>query len=353
MLTFFSGKPTTFVTIPKGDAVRLVFAMPGNPVSATVCTQLLVRPCLDLLYHASSQSTGPSNEELTEMVDNSLVHREINARLTHDIVLDPERPEYHRVTIQKLQDGSYGVTTTGNQRSSRLMSCRGAQALVALPVGSTSKPNALEGESYPVLLLGSLRGFDQLRCRDSKHLAKRGRQYQVAVVEVVLENQLELSALDDTCARVVNALSGSKSGSVEIVCKKTFSGKLDELYTEIIDSNGADLVVVSCVSFQGAFPFHLDVAALLQRRLTKPAKALALQARQGAASENAIAALFEVVAGYVAEKPGAIVICLPDIGISGGLSNVRGLLKHALNVARGKPHHDHHSHRKHDHGKQQ
>ena len=348
------GKPTTFVTIPKGDKLRLVFGMPGNPVSATVCTQLLVRPCLDLLYHAScSEWMELSEDALNEMVENALVHEEINAMLTHDIVLDAERPEYHRVTVHKQQDGSFGVSTTGNQRSSRLLSCRGAQALVVLPVGSSIKPKALKGEFYPVLLLGSLRGFNQLLCKNSKHLAKQGRQYHVAVIEVFPENQAKLSVLDETCMRVASALSGSKSGSAKIVCRKTFSAHLDFLYTEIADTNDADLVVVSCVSFDGAFPFHLDVATAIQRGITKPAKALALQARQGAASENATAALFEVVAGFAPEKQGAMVVCLPDIGVSGGLSNVRGLLKHSLNVARGKPHNDHHSHSHRDHGKRQ
>ena len=340
------------MTIPKGDKLRLVFGMPGNPVSATVCTQLLVRPCLDLLYHAScSEWMEPSDDVLNEMVENALVHEEIDAMLTQDIVLDAERPEYHRATIHKQQDGSFGVTSTGNQRSSRLLSCRGAQALVVLPVGSRTKKKALKGEFYPVLLLGTLRGFNQLVCKDSKHLAKRGRQYRVAVIEVVPQNQATLSALDETCMRIASALSGSKSGSAEIVCKKTFSGHLDLLHTEITDTNDADLVVVSCVSFDGAFPFHLDVVTTVQCSLTKPAKALALQARQGAGSENAAAALFEVVAGYAPEKQGAIVICLPDIGVSGGLSNVRGLLKHSLNVARGKPHNDHHSHSHNDHSR--
>lgn len=344
------GKPTTFVTIPRGDAVRLVFAMPGNPVSATVCTQLLVRPCLDLLYHGScSESTVPSEEELDETISNAFVHEELEAKLTHDITLDLERPEYHRVTIHRDLDGSFQVTTTGNQRSSRLLSCRGAQALISLPVGSSTKPKALKRESYLVLLLGNIRGFNQMSCKDSKHLKKPRRPHQIAVIEVVPENQLGLSALDETSSRVVSALSGTKSGNAQIVCKKTFSGPLDNLYSEIVDTNDADLVVISCVSFLGAFLFHLDVAATIRRHLTKLADSLALQARQGAASENAAAALFEVVAGYSPERQGTIVICLPDIGIGGGLSHVRGLLKHALNVARGKPHNVHHTQ---DHGTQ-
>jgi hypothetical protein len=354
---FVTGKPTTFVTIPKGDSVRLVFAMPGNPVSATVCTQLLVRPCLDLLFHGVPRSNGfngaISEQLLNEIVDGSLVHREIEARLTHDIRLDQQRPEYHRVTIQRSPDGPFEVTTTGNQRSSRLMSCRDAQALLVLPVGTSAKPKALIGESYPVLLLSDLRSFDQLQLKDATHLKELGRQSRIAVVEVVPKENSHLSKLEQTCARVENALSGSSSGKAEIVSKKTFSDQLDKLYSEIIDSNGADLVVVCCVSFEGSYRYHLDVVSALRERLEKPAKALALQARQGAAAEDSTAALFEVVAGFAPEKQGAMVICLPDSGVNGGLGNVRGLLKHALNVARGKPHNHHHTHQHYDHGRPQ
>jgi len=345
------------VTIPKGDAVRLVFAMPGNPVSATVCTQLLVRPCLDLLFYGvddEAMKDCPSLEEMLDnIVDNALVHPEIEAMLTHDIKLDQERPEYHRVTIERLSEGSFGVTTTGIQRSSRLMSCRDAQALVALPVGSRAKPQALSGEKYPVLLLGDLRGIESLKLKNSKHLQKPGRAFNIAVVEVFRKDQAHLSKLDDTCKRIEGALSGTKSGNAAIVSKKTFSDTLDTLYSEVVDSNGADLIVVSCVSFEGSFRYHLDVAAAVSGRLEKPAKALALQARQGAAVETPTAALFEVVAGYTPEKQGAMVICLPDIGVSGGLSNVRGLLKHALNIARGKPHNHHHTHQHHNHANSQ
>lgn len=307
-------------------------------MSAMVCTQLLVRPCLDLLYYGSPQDT------IDQVVDNALVHREIEAQLTHDIKLDQQRPEYHRVKIQRQNDGTLGVTSTGNQRSSRLLSCQGAEALVVLPVGSTAKPIALKEETYPVLILGTLRDFDKMPVKHSKHLVKQGPQYQVAVVEVVPNGHAMFSQLDDTCLRVVGALSGTKSGQVEIVSKKTFSGNLDRLFAEIVDSNGADLVVVSCVPFPGDFPFHLDVASILLRNLSKPAKALSLQARQGAASEDPTAATFEVVTGYVDEGQGAIVISLPTNGVTGGLGNVRGLLKHSVNVARGKPHNDHHKH---------
>ncbi len=355
-LFWTTGKPTTFVTIPHGDFVRLVFAMPGNPVSATVCTQLLVKPCLDLLFHGLDDAWKTGKEEIVDdylnaIVENSLVHQEIEAKLTQDIPLDQQRPEYHRVTIQRSLDGSLGVTTTGNQRSSRLISCRDAQALLALPAGTSAKHSALKGESYPVLLLGDLRGFDKLKVKDSKHLKKPARQWTAALIEVLPKEMAHLSRLDEISQDVEDALSGSKSGNIVIVSKKTFIKTLDMLYPEVVGCNGADLVVVCCVSFDGAFLYHLKVVSTLRERLEKPAKALALQARRGAAAENSTAALFEVITGYAPENHGAMVICLPDTGLSGGLDNVRGLLKHAVNVARGKPHNHHHTHQNNNHGK--
>ena len=344
------------MTIPNGDAIRLVFAMPGNPVSAIVCSQLLVRPCLDLLFHGpahdvSSKATGPLDLWIDTIVEHSLVQQELVAILTHDITLDAQRPEYHRVTLHRSSDGTLMATTTGNQRSSRLMSCRDAQALLVLPAATPSKTRALKGESHLVLLLGELRGIGELQVKHSKHLEfkKPTRQAKVAVVEVLPEEKMHLSRLDDISLDVQNALSGSKSGGTITVSKKTFHGAMDKLYPEVVDCNGADFVIVCCTSFPGSFLYHLEVVSTINERLSKHAKALALQARQGAASENPAAALFEVVTGYAPVGQGVMVICLPDSGLNGGLRNVRGLLKHALNLARGKPHNHHHSHQDHEH----
>jgi molybdopterin biosynthesis enzyme len=86
------GKPTTFVTIPSTKGTRLVFAMPGNPVSATVCTQLLVRPCLDLLFcrpDSSADTDGDSVKEYTRrVVMNSWVHPEVQFKYMRRIVMN-------------------------------------------------------------------------------------------------------------------------------------------------------------------------------------------------------------------------------------------------------------------------
>jgi hypothetical protein len=109
-----------------------------------------------------------------------------------------------------------------------------------------------------------------------------------------------------------------------------------------------DVHVVACASYPGSFRAQLEISTELTKRLVKVADALALQVRRGAASENAAAALYETVVGYVPSGQGALLVCLSDEGLVGGLQNVRGLLKHALQVARpshGTQSHDHnHNH---------
>ncbi|KAH8056027.1 molybdopterin molybdotransferase [Aureococcus anophagefferens] len=143
------GKPTTFATLDagsfdkdeKGREKRWLFALPGNPVSA------LVRLALD-----------------------------------HDLPLDGARPEYHRVSLEYRDDGdgardwsaapyrfrraagSLAATSTGNQRSSRLLSMRGAHALACVPergraplVAAGAGKALPAGTAVPGLLLGPAR----------------------------------------------------------------------------------------------------------------------------------------------------------------------------------------------------
>lgn len=171
------GKPLTFATLPLEDAPTpasaaataalaagggataaatgagaasdepsrrmLVFGLPGNPVSSFVCFNLVVLPAL-------RKMSGWANPML----------RRVRVRITSDLKLDPERPEYHRATIcygscPAASPGSQAASTqlpgggasapspgeepvwyavsTGNQISSRLLSARSANALLELP----------------------------------------------------------------------------------------------------------------------------------------------------------------------------------------------------------------------------
>lgn len=115
------GKPLTFATTWEGDRKRLIFGLPGNPVSSLVTFMLFVVP-------AMRKMAGWPDPHL----------RRIQAQLAQSLPLDSQRPEYHRASLRwnsELNDGrgGYLALSTGSQASSRLLSMRTANALLELP----------------------------------------------------------------------------------------------------------------------------------------------------------------------------------------------------------------------------
>lgn len=136
------GKPTTFATIPakgnNGERVsKVMFSLPGNPASALVTFHLFVLPSLHIM-------SGVSPPGLTK----------IPVNLAHDFKLDPGRPEYHRAIVSVTKDGSLSATSTGGQRSSRVGSLKGANALLCMPKGSEPLQ---KGTKVEALLMGNVR----------------------------------------------------------------------------------------------------------------------------------------------------------------------------------------------------
>ena len=132
------GKPCTFATVETGRGRRLVFSLPGNPVSSLVTFYLLALPAL----HALAGRRDPGL-------------RRVQALLSRPLRLDPDRPEYHRATVTwdpALNGGAGGwlAGSTGNQASSRLLSLRGANALLELPQAAGELP---AGSVVPALLI--------------------------------------------------------------------------------------------------------------------------------------------------------------------------------------------------------
>ncbi|CAK4080941.1 unnamed protein product [Aphanomyces euteiches] len=122
------GKPTTFATVQVENIPKLVFALPGNPVSCLVTACLLVQPALKRLSGHDVATSAPVT---------------FRARLQHDLPLDKERPEYHRAVVNWSAQNEWVATSTGVQASSRLLSCRHANALLYLPVGTRIQAGAL------------------------------------------------------------------------------------------------------------------------------------------------------------------------------------------------------------------
>lgn len=135
------GKPTTFATIPfksnTGDrsTSRIIFSLPGNPVSAIVALHLFVLPSLN-------HSSGVNPPQLPR----------VNVILEQQLAPDPHREEFRRGIVSVGQDGKlYATITSGLQRSSAVGSFRSANALLTLLPGTARLE---KGSQVEALLLG-------------------------------------------------------------------------------------------------------------------------------------------------------------------------------------------------------
>ncbi len=106
------GKPVLFgVKQPK-----LVFGLPGNPVSSLVCFELFVRPAIRALM---ALPPGPCW---------------VNANLTKDFPYRSDRPTYHPARLLKTAEG-FTIEPTAWFGSPDLRGVLPANAFVLLPVG--------------------------------------------------------------------------------------------------------------------------------------------------------------------------------------------------------------------------
>lgn len=132
------GKPTTFSTLNFEGKKKLVFCLPGNPVSAFVCFYLFVIPCIKTL-----------------MGFNEPRHIPVKVKLAHDLLLD-ERPEYHRVFLKYEDDCMFVARSTGAQQSSRLLSMLNADAFLVLPPRTDQQSILKAGSIVKAVLVKSI-----------------------------------------------------------------------------------------------------------------------------------------------------------------------------------------------------
>jgi len=152
------GKPLTFATLVAEDGHKMmVFGLPGNPVSSFVTFNLVVLPVLRTL-------AGWADPHPTR----------IAVKTAEAIAMDAKRPEYHRATLSwgsrkafqvdspssagedkdEAKEGLVLVAhSTGNQRSSRLLSLRDAHCLLEVPQGKGEIP---AGSLVSALLINDL-----------------------------------------------------------------------------------------------------------------------------------------------------------------------------------------------------
>ncbi|HEY8477202.1 MAG TPA: gephyrin-like molybdotransferase Glp [Chloroflexota bacterium] len=127
------GKPLTFATVGS----KLVFGLPGFPVSSLVTFEVFVRPALRKMQG-----------------DPRPFRPRVQVTLEHDIKQTPERTEYQRAVVRWVE-GRLLARTTGVQVSSRLLSMVGANALVVVPPGEGVVP---AGGILEALLVGPIEG---------------------------------------------------------------------------------------------------------------------------------------------------------------------------------------------------
>jgi len=131
-VNFKPGKPLTFASVGS----KLVFGLPGYPVSSLVTFEVFVRPAL------------------LKMGGRRTIHRpRVEVEVEHEIRPDQVRPEYQRAVV-RWQGGCLYARTTGSQGSSRLLSMQGANALLEIAPADHPLP---AGQRVPALLTGPIR----------------------------------------------------------------------------------------------------------------------------------------------------------------------------------------------------
>jgi molybdopterin molybdotransferase len=121
------GKPVYFGTYER----RLVFGLPGNPVSASVCFELFVRPALRRLA-----GHGAATADIVE------------ARLAEDLKYRSDRPTYHPARLQEPTKDGWTVRAVPWQGSADMRSLLRANAFVLLPA---AQEHYRAGERFQVL----------------------------------------------------------------------------------------------------------------------------------------------------------------------------------------------------------
>jgi molybdopterin molybdotransferase len=128
------GYPLAFGTIEAGPdgPVKLVFGLPGNPVSTAVTFHQFVRPAL-----------------LKMMGRRELFLPSLRARLAHDLDKKPGRLHFVRVQLER-RDGENWASSTGTQSSGVLLSMVAAQGLLIFPEAASF---LAQGETVTVQVL--------------------------------------------------------------------------------------------------------------------------------------------------------------------------------------------------------
>ncbi|EEY60213.1 gephyrin-like protein [Phytophthora infestans T30-4] len=289
------GKPTTFATLDIHGKKKLVFALPGNPVSSFTTCHLLVHPALKRLRGLP----GPRCHQT-----------KVYASLTHPIKLDVERPEFHRANVVwDAKQHKFLATSTGRQISSRLLSCRNANALLRLPTGTEVR----DGDA--IFRAGLLTISDRVSAGTSTDMSGP------AMVDVL--QRVDKVQMDVVAIKVVP----DEEDQIQAVVK------------DWADSDAVDLILTS--GGTGFSPRDVTPEAI-KAVLDKEIPGFPIAMLESSLKITAKAVLSRPVAGI---RKNTLIVTLPGKpkAVVENFSAIAEVLPHALHLVRDVPHEHHRS----------
>lgn len=328
------GKPTSFFTKSLPDARKcLIFAMPGNPVSAMVCTELLVRPCLDMMC----EGTFLRGDNVVQMVECARIHPEVKATLMNDVKLDTSRPEYHRVTldykITERGDLHFYARSTGVQRSSRLQSMCDADGFMLLPQGVKGrKVKAQKDETYPVLLTKRLMGMNALGLSgiQVKHSIHLGQCNPNLGLLQVYGKKAIVSEMDDIDYRLIQALGGND----DILLLESKTTLVENLSNAFHEMNHHLLDVIFVIGVDLTFIENLKVSKCLKGLMCKRSESCASVLLQSSVTDAPLTALSGPLVGWIKHSNGScFVVSIADDGIESCARILRPMIMGGMKFA--------------------
>ncbi|KAG1694591.1 hypothetical protein DVH05_021097 [Phytophthora capsici] len=330
------GKPTTFATLEMQNKRKLVFALPGNPVSSFTTCHLLVHPAL---------------RRLRGFPISKCYHIKVHAALTHPIKLDAERPEFHRAHLEwDSKQHKFLATSTGRQISSRLLSCRNANALLCLPTGTEIR----DGDAVAALVLDRTFGnamivtpASSLKGQGPTVSAKTVNEKPSAPKAVFRAGLITISdrvsagtSTDMSGPAMVDVLQHLDKVQINAVATKVVPDDVDQIQAvvkEWADSDSVDLILTS--GGTGFSPRDVTPEAI-KALLDKEIPGFPIAMLESSLKITAKAVLSRPVAGI---RKKTLIVTLPGKpkAVVENFSAIAEVLPHALHLVRDVPHEHH------------
>ncbi|KAG6610689.1 gephyrin-like protein [Phytophthora cinnamomi] len=334
------GKPTTFATLDVQGTKKLVFALPGNPVSSFTTCHLLVLPAL---------------RRLRGLPVSKCRHAKIYATLTHPIKLDPERPEFHRANLE--WDGKqhkFLATSTGRQISSRLLSCRNANALLCLPTGTEIR----DGDAVAALVLDNTFGNTTSPTSSTapsqstaatpstsshQHMKDRSNAPKKVFRAGLLTISDRVSAgtsTDLSGPAMVNVLHQVDKVQMNVVATKVVPDDVEKIQAVVMEWADSDVVDLILTSGGTGFSPRDVTPEAIKAVLDKEIPGFPIAMLESSLKITAKAVLSRPVAGI---RKNTLIVTLPGKpkAVVENFSAIAGVLPHALHLVRDVPHEHH------------